>query len=281
MVLWINMHGGFLLAFPLMAIFLGEAILKRDRIDIKNYGIAIALCLAATSLNPYGLSIYYGAYKTLGAAFNVNLVEWRPIEIGHNGPMTIMILLVLCTINSFDKKIALVDRVMAIFMLLLALSSLRHSAITVLLIMPYLTLRLTTIISESQFAERMRSIDAAIAIDMGKQDIKIMASIMAVAAVILTASPVPRDELLKEPVGFARKSFPIKEAAYIEANYPNLRFLTHYNIGGYLDFLWRGRVKVFVDGRANSLYSDELLDDYASFTNHYGFGGSSDIIVSE
>ncbi len=281
MVLWVNLHGGFLLAFPIMALFFAEAVFLHEREKARNYAMIIALCFVATSINPYGLSVYYGAYKTLAATFNVSLVEWQPAEIGHNVSMTLMLLLALCVFSSFDKRIAPVDRTLAIMLLILSLSSVRHGAITVLLIMPYMALRITNLLNESPFAEHLRKIDNAIMLDMQKPDIRIMASVMAIVAVVSITLPYPRDSILKEPIGFPVKNFPVKEAAYIAEHYPNLRFFNHYNIGGYLDYLWHGKVKVFVDGRANSLYSEDLLNDYTEFVENYGFGGRAKTIASE
>ncbi|MEI7669791.1 MAG: hypothetical protein WCJ33_06895 [Pseudomonadota bacterium] len=277
MALWVNLHGGFLLAFPIMGFFLIEAWWEKRNVTI--YLLLIAFCLLATLLNPYGYSIYYGAYRTISADFSKYLNEWKPVDIGHNIPMASLIFLMLCFGNINDKKVKIVDRFLAISMTMLSLTSVRHAVIASLLLMPYLSLRITEVVTHSRFAAIFGKIDVVLANDMQKKDIKILALIMLIAVCGLLSFPNPRDELLKEPIGFEKKNFPIKEAEFIAKNYPNLRFFNHYNIGGYLVYLWQGKVKVFVDGRANSLYSDDLLRDYQEFVEARGYGHLAELIA--
>lgn len=281
MAFWVNMHGGFLLAFPIMGVFLLEAMLAKKRDAMRAYGAIIALCMAATLLNPYGYGVYYGAYKTLSLGFDkIYITEWQAAKIGSDIPLTLLLLVMLFAGNMYDKRIALSDRLLAIALLFMALSSMRHGAVAAALTMPYVSLRLTSVLAASRWGAKLAAKEAAIMADMHKTDIKWMGAIMAAIAVGLLASPFPRDMLLKEPLGFPKKSFPAAEAAFIEQHYPNLRFMTDYNIGGYLDYIWRGRVKVFVDGRASSLFSKDTLQDYADFEiNGRGYGGKAKAIA--
>ncbi len=278
--LWANLHGGFTFVFPLIGFFLVEAIIRRDHKTRRDYLAIFALCLLASLLNPYGIKVYYGAFKTLTAAFNSYLIEWKPVEIGHNMEMTALLIIVLLAGNFFDGRIALPDRLLAIFMIVMALGSLRHSLLAALLTLPYLSLRITHIMEDSKMGGRMHTAGLLLMQDMRKPDVRKLAAFMALIACAVISLPWPRDQILKEPVGFPKKHFPVKEAAFIEKHYPRLRFLNSYNIGGYLDYLWRGKVKVFVDGRANSLYSDEFLNDYKIFTQAHGFGGQAKMIAS-
>jgi len=281
MTLWVNLHGGFLLAFILIGIFLAEAILHNNRNRMRDYGFIIAACMATTLINPYGFAVYYGAYKTISGTFDKSFItEWAPVRVGYDIAMTAMLALVICIGNATDKRIALVDRMLAVFVLFLALSSARHSAIAALLMMPYLSLRLSYVLDESRIAQRFRTIDNAIRTDLQKNDVKIMGMGMVLLATSLLALPYPRYALLSEPVGFSKKLFPIAEAAYVAEHYPHLHFFNDYNLGGYLDYLWHGKVKVFVDGRASSLYSSALLQDYTDFTESKGFGGRAEVIAA-
>lgn len=278
MALWVNLHGGFLFAFPLLAFFFAQAIGDKNLTAQKTYIIICGLCLFATLINPYGFGVYYGAYKTIAAPFNTVLTEWKPVEIGHNLQMTLLLVVILCTANFSDRKIPFADRAIALFVILLALSSMRHSIIASLLLMPYLSLRMTDMAYRSRWAEKIRKRDAGIMADMQKTDIRVMAACMLLGVCVLLYIPTPRDEILKEPVGFSEKHFPVQEAEFIARKYPRLRFFNDYNIGGYLDYIWRGRVKVFIDGRANSLYSDDVLNDYKDFMESGGFGGRAEMI---
>lgn len=281
MAFWVNLHAGFLLMFLIMGLFLLEAGWEQNRMRIRDYGLIIALCLIATLVNPLGFAIYYGTIYKVFSTISVSYVtEWKPAEVGHNLPMTLFLLLTLVIGNSFDRRIPLIDRMLAIVMLMLSLSSIRYIIFAALLLLPTLSLRLSYLLYESAIGGRVRELDATITQDMQKSDIRIMGLVMAAFAFIFICSPTPRDALLESPVGFPKKNFPVAEAAFIAEHYPSLRFLNDYNLGGYLDYLWRGKVKVFIDGRASSLYSEELLKDYFNFMDSAGFGGRAEITAA-
>lgn len=279
MCLWANLHGGFLLAFPLMGIFWLEAFIKGDRKLQQVYGVVFAGCLAASLVNPYGFAVYYGAGKTLFSPFNENLIEWRPVAIGHNIQMTLLFFIVLVCSDFQDRKIAFSYRAVALLVLMLALASFRHAAVASLLMLPYLSLRVTGLLRESRWSNEVEKADEAIIRDMQTTGARLVSLLMVIIATVLVASPQPRDALLEKPVGFDSSHFPRSEAEYILAHYAGKRFFNSYNIGGYLDYLWRGKVKLFIDGRANSLYSNEVLKDYEDFAEDHGFGLRAEMIA--
>ena len=282
MAFWVNLHGGFLIAYVIMASFVIEALWQRDRNRLRQYGIIIALCMSVSLINPYGFAIYYGAWRTLHSSIAPNVSEWQPVAIGHNVPITFLFLLFLVTFNATDKRIPLADRILSVAMLLLSLMSIRYSLFACLLLIPTLSLRLSIILLESKYAARWQKWDDGVMLDMYKTDIRIGMACMAIALLAFISIPSSvHNRLMESATGFPRKKNPVLEAEFIEQNYPSLRFMTDYNLGGYLDYLWRGRVKVFVDGRANSLYSDDLLQDYTEFMGNSGFGGRATAIVSQ
>jgi hypothetical protein len=336
MVLWVNMHGGFLLAFLLIGLFLCEAcvypaqdaepgmdaviatFIHRWRNDKNFRGILslpllitfwmahnrgwilflpvaaltlllgcadgsprarkglqltaiMALCLGATLINPYGFGVFYGAFATLNTSFAQYVMEWKPIEIGHNIPFTVWLLIALCIGSFTDKRIAFVDRLLGVAMIVLSLSSVRHSLITALLLMPYLTLSLTSLLRESRIGKTLQRSEAVFIADMQHKSLRVVTACMVLCAITVIYTPWLRDHHLATPIGFPTDSYPSVEAQYILDHYPQKRFLNHYDLGGYLVYLWRGKQKDFVDGRASSLFSEALLKDYADFMNDNGF----------
>ena len=78
MVLWANLHGGFLLGLPIVGVFSGVALLKRDWTNFKIYGIALIGCFVATFINPLGWHIYEAVTTTLGHFVQAYIDEWLP-----------------------------------------------------------------------------------------------------------------------------------------------------------------------------------------------------------
>lgn len=76
MVLWVNLHGGFLLGFLIVGVFCGVALLRRDWVNFKIYCFAGAGCFVATFINPLGWHIYEGVATTLGHFVQEEITEW-------------------------------------------------------------------------------------------------------------------------------------------------------------------------------------------------------------
>src|SRR6185312_13226404 len=76
MMLWANLHGGFVLGFFIIGLFGGVALLRRDWKNVWVYGLTGAGCLAAIFVNPLGLHIYDGVTATLGNFVQANITEW-------------------------------------------------------------------------------------------------------------------------------------------------------------------------------------------------------------
>src|ERR1700738_4210030 len=78
MVLWANLHGGFLLGFLIVGIFCGAALLRRDWANFKIYSFAGVGCFIATFINPLGWHIYEGLETVLGHFSQTYITEWWP-----------------------------------------------------------------------------------------------------------------------------------------------------------------------------------------------------------
>jgi hypothetical protein len=282
MGLWVNLHGGFLIAYIIIAPFVLEALWGHDRKKLSDYSLITTLCLCASLINPYNFAVYYGALRTLNSSIAPAITEWQPVAIGHNSPVTFLLLLFMLTFNAWDKRLALPDRILSVVILTMSLISVRYSLFASLLLMPTLSLRLTAIMDDSARREHWQKKNELVMNDMHKTDIRNGMAVIAVALIAFLCIPsTVHDKLITSSKGFPVKKNPIAEAAFIEKNYPKLRFMTDYNLGGYLDYIWRGKVKVFVDGRANSLYSDDLLQDYSEFVEDRGFGGRAMTVANQ
>src|ERR1700730_3073316 len=77
MVLWANLHGGFLLGLLIIGVFCGVALLRRDWANFRIYIFAGVGCVAAIFINPLGWHIYDGVTATLGHFVQANITEWQ------------------------------------------------------------------------------------------------------------------------------------------------------------------------------------------------------------
>jgi hypothetical protein len=82
MLLWVNLHGGFILGLVLLGIFALGAIWRsvaaprgRDREKIAQLVIVFSACLLTTLLTPYGYRLHIHVYQYLSNSFLMNNID--------------------------------------------------------------------------------------------------------------------------------------------------------------------------------------------------------------
>jgi hypothetical protein len=136
MVLWVNLHGGFLLGFLVVGVFCGKALLRRDWADLKIFGFAGVGCFIAIFINPLGWHIYDGVAATLGHFVQANITEWRSyyqnITVPGNLPGSIPGIIYILIFIGFERRyrgsrpIPLEPRLLSWLFLLLGLYQFRY-----------------------------------------------------------------------------------------------------------------------------------------------------------
>jgi hypothetical protein len=135
MVLWANVHGGFL-AGPVivLAAMIGHALsgpLDRDRRrELGKFAAVFVLACAAPLVNPYGFGLYRHVSHLLVSSGVTDLIdEYQPIPFGKaNGRVMEWAVLVLVAVPSLSaRRIERYALVQTVVWLHLALASLRHA----------------------------------------------------------------------------------------------------------------------------------------------------------
>ena len=142
MILWVNVHGAFVLGLGLITIFLGCELLRRiaygDRPDtlssgkLARLGVFLVLTVTATVVNPEVHRIYaYVRAVATNPASQTLVLEWQPPRINEAvgivlfyGPFFITWLVLL----GAARKPDLVDLVLVVTFSVLGISSLRNGA---------------------------------------------------------------------------------------------------------------------------------------------------------
>ena len=132
MMLWANLHGGFVLGFFIIGLFGGVALLRRDWKNVRIYGFTGAGCLAAIFVNPLGLHIYDGVTATLGNFVQANITEWmsysQNITMPGSIPGIVYILVFVALELRFgsSSRVPLESRLLAWLFLILGLHQFRY-----------------------------------------------------------------------------------------------------------------------------------------------------------
>jgi hypothetical protein len=248
MVLWVNLHGGFMLAFPIIGMFAGVALLRRDWTAFRNDCLAGAGCFAAIFVNPLGWHVYDGVMATLGHFIQADIGEWR--SYFHNMEMPGSVLgisyaLTFVALELRDRRstpIPLEPRLLAWLFLLLGLYQFRYTAFFFIFSSVPMALHI-----ERLLPERLSRLDVSRAM---------------LAAGLVGLLALPLAFLQVRPALALPEMLSDEDGRYLQAHASDAHLLNHWNAGGLLIFRTHGSVPLFVDGRAATAYPDELLRDY-------------------
>jgi hypothetical protein len=246
MILWANLHGGFLLGLIIVGVFCGVALLRWDRANFKIYSLILAGCFIATFVNPLGWHIYQGLASVLGNFSQAYITEWWPFyrNIAVPGSIPgIIYILVFVGLELRDRGLrALEPRLLSWLFLLLGLYQFRYMS----------------------FFFIFSTVPVALHLDrlLPKHPNNFRGERLLLAAGVIAACALPLVYLHIQPALALPQMLSEQDVLYLQTHFPRARLLNHWNYGGLLIFRTRGSIPVFVDGRASTAYPDALLREY-------------------
>ena len=248
MLLWVNLHGGFLLGLFIVSIFCGAALLRRNWINFKIYSFAGIGCFISIFVNPLGLHIYDGVVATLGHFVQANIGEWLSYFQNITMPGSIPGVIYIVIFIAFELRyrssspIPLESRLLSWLFLFLGLYQFRYMSFFFLFSTVPLALHIDRLLPKQL------------------NDFEVQKSLL--AAGIIGACALPLTFMQIEPALGLPQMLSEQDALYLQTHFSHARLLNHWNVGGLLIFRTQGTVPVFVDGRAATAYPDDLLRDY-------------------
>ena len=246
MLLWANLHGGFLLGLFIIGIFGGVALLRRDLANFRVYSLVGAGCFIATFINPLGWHIYEGLTSTLGSFVQAYITEWWPyyrnIKIPGSIPGIVYILMFVALELRYRDFEPVEPRLLSWLFLFLGLYQFRYMSFFFIFSTIPLALHLDRLLPKRP------------------DNFALQRSLL--VAGIVTACALPLVYMQIDPALGLPQMLSEQDVLYLETHFPHARLLNHWNLGGILIFRDRGAIPVFVDGRASTAYPDTLLRDY-------------------
>jgi hypothetical protein len=246
MILWANLHGGFLLGMFIVGIFSGVALLRRDWVNFKIYSVVGCGCFIATFINPLGWHIYEGVTATLGHFAQANITEWRPyyrnITLPGSVPGIVYILLFIGFELRHRGSCPIEARLLSWLFLFLGFYQFRYLAFFFIFSAVPLALNVDRLLPKQP------------------NNFRFDRSLLVAGMVVACALPLVYMKI--SPALGLPEMLSEQDVQYLETHFPHARLLNHWNFGGILIFRTRGAIPVFVDGRSATAYPDALLRDY-------------------
>jgi hypothetical protein len=255
LALWANLHGGFLVALPVLGCYLLGDLVTRRR-AVAPLGLTLLACAIAVLINPYGWGLprhLLGYFAAPRPALGRN-VEFAPASIGDRAGIVLFAFLALCVaalaceawLRSWRSH---PGTVLAFVMTaILAFTSIRHAEVAAVL-GALVAARGFSLLLPNADAEALRAHESRAG----------GAAFGATCAglVLLAAAGVPAR------AGYDPARFPISMVAALRERgiHPEGPVFSRDLWGGYLVLEWP-EARVFIDGRSD-MYGDAFVERYA------------------
>lgn len=259
-LLWANLHGAFVLGLGVLG------VLFLDKLYRKEVGFTIAAIIVggsflATLLNPYGANLWVYIFHELTLSKSGSYItEWQSFSFQPRERAFLIMFLSgsLLGAISFGKQ-KLVHIFLFIIAAYLGFSAVRHSPLIVILGLPMFVVALQSVFQDQERVDNLPS--------------KIFAGIFCLISLAIIFRPVDfkmsyHDEL------------PVAAVSYIEDHDIRGNMIVPLHWGGYSLFNLAPEVKVSIDGRWATLYSEEVMDASYAF-DYIGDNGRWSKIADE
>jgi hypothetical protein len=260
-IVWTNMHGGFFIFFPLLALLVIGCVLERRMADAIRYTALGSLCGLASLVNPYGIKVHAHILEVMRASFMIDTVdEFGSPKFRTEAQLHLMILLFLglIVIVPLLSKRRVTEALWILFLAYCALTSVRHGPIFTLVVVPIVAVQLTEWwadwVRDRPANSYPRVLDSIAAqLGAGFQRTSIWTAVV-VVFLALTGS-------IHWPTDFPEKNFP-EEIVQRHPEIATSRILTTDQWGDYLIYRNYPQQRVFLDGRTN-YYGAKVLSEYS------------------
>ncbi|MGC2184934.1 MAG: hypothetical protein WA637_16780 [Terriglobales bacterium] len=286
MLLWVNVHGGFVLGFALLGLYLMSAVIRhyqsrneeeRRRLArrLRTLGSVTAVSLAASFINPYGYKLHLHVYRYLTSRWLMNHIDefLSPNFHGVAQQCFVAILLITIVALAVARSKPSLSRV---FVLLLATYSGLYSArslpvsslLLTMIVAPLWTQALTEARENSNLSLRLRAFVSrwqAFTARMGRVELGFRGHIWPVAAVFLGLLVCAHQGKLGATpwmnAHFDPRHLPVQATDAIAQRGLREPIFAPDSWGGYLIYRLYPQNKVFVDDR-HDFYGVDFLRDY-------------------
>ena len=284
MLLWVNLHGGFLLGFALLAVYLVgsgvQYLTTPDRREVvgtwlKRLGLVSVLSLVASFVNPYGYKLHLHIYRYLSDRFlmdHVNEFQSPDFHGVAQQCFVVMLLVTIAALASARRKLPLTHLLVIVLAAYSGLYASRNlpvaSMLLTLIVAPLLSETVAKEAENSEIASWLRALFSRLhgfSMRMEKLELHLEGHVWMVLVFVvglwacMHGGKIGSAQLIS--AYFDDKQFPVEAAAVIAERNIREPIFCPDQWGGYLIYRLYPQTKVLVDDR-HDLYGSRFFKDY-------------------
>jgi hypothetical protein len=288
MLVWVNVHGGFLVGFVLLAIYwIGaawrwlrltgsgfEEVLQKIRMGrrVRTLTLTGILSALATLVNPYGIQLHVHIYRYLSNRFLMDHIdEFQSPNFHYVAQKCFagLLLLTLAALAAKRREIGASQSLVVLFAVYAGLYASRNipvsSMLLILLIGPWLSDAMEKL-ADRPIAVRWQGLASTLFLNrMEAIELSLRGHLWPIAAIVLTCWIAAHGgKLGRRPLmdaHFDAKRFPVAAVNYLETHDVPGPLVSPDYWGGYLIYRLYPRVHMVVDDR-HDFYGEEFLKSY-------------------
>jgi hypothetical protein len=283
MVLWVNVHGGFLVGFVLLGIFWAGAVwewwtAKEARIEevlqkfaaarrIKDLTLVGVVCVLTSLVNPYGWKLHEHIYRYLTNRFLMDHIEEFQSPNFHGIAQKCFGLLILITLVAFGMPTLLrkkrevrvgqphvSEMLTVLFAVYAGLYASRNIPVAAMLLAMVVGPRLNEIPFVREFSQRMAAVETGM-----RGHVWAVSAVVITFLIALNGGRVGSNQVMDAHFDPAR--MPVKAVDFLKQQKSDGPIFSPDYWGGYLIYRFYPEARVVVDDR-HDLYGEEFFKSY-------------------
>lgn len=252
MVLWVNLHGGYVVGLGLIGLYLISLVLDGKWRLAPRLGLVLLAAIAAVPLNPNGLRMFSYPFETLSLAATTFIDEWASPDFHKLMflPLALLLFGLLASLALSARRASVSELFLLLVTGLGALKSARHIPIFALIATPILARHLWDIMSTRGWDKRFVKVEAPAT---GFALIFNLVFLLAPA----TLGVVRVTHFVKNQPAYEAKNYPQAAVNFLLEKQLPAPIYNRYGWGGYLIRRLYPNYRVYIDGRAD-VYGDSF-----------------------
>ena len=283
-VLWVNCHGGFVIAFILMGCYLVGEILNQfanktpPDLKLRPLVVAIVVCIPAVLLNPNTAQMIPYAFQTVSIGPLQNFIQEWAVPDFHNlqfHPFIWLLLLLIAALGLSRRRADWTDLALVGIFGYMGLLAVRNTALFALVAAPVLARHALAALNDLALIPRLSWLGALTHTRPParlRRPQAVLNLLLLVLVLVAAGAKVSVDLVrLRDPKVWGQ-GLPLQAAEYLRNHEMPGQMFNTYNWGGYLIWSLHPDKPVFVDGRTD-LYAlnSQVLEDYVKL--HWTYPG--------